>query len=221
MCAYSKKLDHYRLTAAPHLVSFLDLIWSPSQTSFGTHVTSSTQYICLQDCTYAHVWIGVDDRCCSQWALLLWQWLPSFGSMWRFYQVSSRNTICYCARCWSDLYSSEAQKPSCICRSLVILYLLHSSSILLYTLQLHISFHHFIVPSVPVLKGRPRPSGELFLEESTWRSWRKDICWLHSEAWLVVAVEEFPLVGFAADVCACVSTKPDTVNNFEALETYR
>lgn len=119
MCAYSKKLDHYRLTAAPHLVSFLDLIWSPSQTSFGTHVTSSTQYICLQDCTYAHVWIGVDDRCCSQWALLLWQWLPSFGSMWRFYQVSSRNTICYCARCWSDLYSSEAQKPSCICRSLL------------------------------------------------------------------------------------------------------
>lgn len=99
------------LILRPHLVSFSDLIWH----------TCHFQYIYSQDCTYSYacVWIGVDDCCCSQWALLLWQWLPSFGSMWRFYQVSSRNTICYCARCWSDLYSSEAQKPSCICRSLL------------------------------------------------------------------------------------------------------
>ena len=151
----------------------------------------------------------VDDCCCSQWALLLWQWLPSFGSMWRFYQVSSRNTICYCARCWSNLCLLEAQKPSCICGSL----LSYSTCYIhppLYTLHLYVSFHHFVVPSVPMLKGRPPPSGELFLEESTRCSWRKDVCWLHSEGWLVVAVEEFPLLGLQL-MCVHVSLRSQTL----------
>lgn len=43
--------------------------------------------------------------------------------------------------------------------------------VVLSAIHLYVSFHCFVAPSVPMLKvtpsGHPRPSGDLFLEEST------------------------------------------------------